>query len=294
MILVTGAAGKTGQAVIRALFKIEKPIRALVHRDNQIPLLRKLGTEEAIAGEMSSRKTLKRALDGVRAVYHICPNASSDELKIGKMMIEAAQSAGVEHFVFHSVLHPQIESMPHHWQKMRVEEELFKSSLPYTILQPAPYMQNILAYWENIKNKSAYQIPFAVNTRLNSVDLEDVAGVAALVLSKSGHEGAIYELCGAENMSQIELTKILSRYLGHRVEVEVIPLNEWEVNSRNKGMGDYQVKTLIKMFKYYEEFGLIGNSHILKSLLHRPPTSFSAFIEQTICSGKVGEQGVTG
>jgi uncharacterized protein YbjT (DUF2867 family) len=282
MILVTGAAGKTGQAIIRALLKREKQIRAFVHKDTQIQLLQDIGVQDVIAGDMSSQQTMNRALEGVQSVYHICPNVSPDEINIGKIVIRAAQSTGVEHIVYHSVLHPQIESMPHHWRKMRVEELLFESGISYTILQPAPYMQNILAYRDAIVKDCRYPVPYAENTRLNSVDLDDVAEVAALVLDEPGHEGAIYELCGAENLSQIELTQMLSRYLGHRVDVEVMPIEEWEINSRNKGMGDYQVKTLIKMFKYYEEFGLIGNPNILECLLHRPPTSFFTFIERTI------------
>ena len=287
MILITGAAGKTGQAVIRALQKRGMRIRALVHKDAQIQLLQDLGAQEVIVGDMSSRKTMNQASRGVKSVYHICPNVSPDEIKIGEIVIRAAQSTGVEHIVYHSVLHPQIESMPHHWKKMRVEELIFESGLAYTILQPAPYMQNILAYWDDIVNKSKYTVPYAGNTRLNSVDLEDVAEIAAMVLSEPGYEGAIYELCGAENLSQIELTHNISQYLGHRVKVEVIPLEEWESNSRNKGMGDYQVKTLIKMFKYYEQFGLIGNSHILECLLHRPPASYVSFIEQTIINKEI-------
>ncbi len=287
MILVTGAAGKTGQAVIRALLKRKKEIRALVHRDTQIQFLQDLGVREVLAGDISSRQTMNRALRGVKSVYHICPNASPDELQIGKIVIQAAQSAGAEHFVFHSVLHPQIELMPHHWQKMRVEELLFESGLPYTILQPAPYMQNILAYWNDIVNKSTYQVPFAKNTLLNWVDLEDVAEAAARVLTESGYDGATYELCGPENLSQTELAQILSLSLRQRVNVEVMPIEEWEAISRNMGMGDYQVKTLIKMFKYYEEFGLIGNSHILECLLHRLPTSFFTFIERTIINKEI-------
>ena len=286
MILITGAAGKTGQAVIRALQKRGMRIRALVHKDAQIQLLQDLGAQEVIVGDMSSRKTMNQASRGVKSVYHICPNVSPDEIKIGEIVIRAAQSTGVEHIVYHSVLHPQIESMPHHWKKMRVEELIFESGLAYTILQPAPYMQNILAYWDDIVNKSKYTVPYAGNTRLNSVDLEDVAEIAAMVLSEPGYEGAIYELCGAENLSQIELTLIISQYLGHRIDVEVIPIDEWEANSRNKGMGDYQVKTLIKMFNYYEQFGVIGNSHILECLLHRSPTSYVSFIEQTITRWK--------
>jgi len=282
MILVTGTAGKTGQAIIRALLKRKKPIRALVHKDDQIQLVQGLGAQDVIAGDMCSQKTMNHALQGVRAVYHICPNVNPEEINIGQIVIKAAQSAEVEHFVYHSVLHPQIESMPHHWQKMRVEEQLFESGLSYTILQPAPYMQNILAFWSDIIKKIEYPVPYSVNTRLSSVDLEDVAEVAAIVLSESRHKGAIYELCGTQILSQIEITQILSQYLGHRVDVKVMPIEEWEVNARNMGMGDYQVKTLIKMFRYYDRFGFFGNSRILECLLNRAPTSYATFFERTI------------
>jgi uncharacterized protein YbjT (DUF2867 family) len=282
MILVTGAAGKTGQAVIRALHKRKKPIRAWVHKDNQIQLVQVLGVQEVIAGDMCSQKTMNQVLQGVSAVYHICPNVSPEEFNIGQIVIKAAQSAEVDHFVYHSVLHPRIESMPHHWQKMRVEEQLFESGLSCTILQPAPYMQNILAYWNDIMKKNRYVIPYSKNTRLSSVDLEDAAEVAAIVLCESGHKGAIYELCGKEILSQIEITQILSQYMGHRVDVKVIPIEEWEANARNMGLDDYQVRTLIKMFRYYEQFGFVGNSRILECLLNRPPTSYATFIERTI------------
>ena len=282
MILVTGAAGKTGQAIIRTLLKRKKTIRALVHKDIQIQLVQGLGVQEVIAGDMCSQKTMNQVLQGVRAVYHICPNVSPEEINIGQTVIKAAQSAEVEHIVYHSVLHPQIESMPHHWQKMRVEEQLFESGLSYTIIQPAPYMQNILAYWNDIIKKTKYPVPYSENTRLSSVDLEDVDEIAAIVRSESGHKGAIYELCGVEILSQIEITQILSQYLGYRVDVKAIPIEEWEVNARDKGLGDYQVKTLIKMFRYYERFGLFGNSRILECLLNRSPTSYASFIERII------------
>ena len=64
------------------------------------------------------------------SVYHVCPNVSPDEIAIGRVSIAAARSAGVEHFVYHSVLHPQTEAMPHHWLKLRVEEALITSGLP--------------------------------------------------------------------------------------------------------------------------------------------------------------------
>ena len=94
---------------------------------------------------MRDDDAIRFAMQGVRAVYHICPNMSPDEIAIGKLVIGEARKVQVEHFVYHSVLHPQTEKINHHWQKLQVEEMIFKSGLPFTILQPAPYMQNLLA-----------------------------------------------------------------------------------------------------------------------------------------------------
>ncbi len=134
MILVTGAAGKTGQSIIRALMAKNKSIRALVHRDSQVQIMKELGVRDVIVGDMRSREALKESVLGIRAVYHICPNVNPNELSIGQSVLSVAKAAGVEHLVYHSVLHPQIESMPHHWHKLRVEEAIFESRIPFTIL----------------------------------------------------------------------------------------------------------------------------------------------------------------
>ena len=113
-------------------------------------------------------------MQGVRAIYYICPNMHPHEIAIGEMMIEAALQAGVEHFVYHSVLHPQAEAMPHHWPKLRVEERLFESGLAFTILQPAAYMQNILAQRQRILQMAFLFCPMALTPAISLVDLADV------------------------------------------------------------------------------------------------------------------------
>jgi len=280
MILVTGSAGKTGRAVIQALAKCGDPVRALVHRADQVASIEALGVDDAIVGDLLDQSVMERAVRGVRAIYHIAPNVSPDELPIGRNVIAAAQSADVERFVFHSVLHPQIEAMPHHWQKMRVEELLFESDLPFTILQPTAYMQNVLAYWNQIIENGRYSIPYLQETRLSLVDLEDVAQAAAIVLTEPGHIGATIELVGTAAMSQVAIASMLADQLGRPVEAEVIPLEAWERVARSSGLGDYQVLTLMKMFCYYESYGFTGNTNALSCLLGRQPTSFAEFIKR--------------
>ena len=221
---------------------------------------------------------MERAARGVQRVYHICPNVSPDEVTIGQVAIEAARSAGVEHFVYHSVLHPQTEDMPHHWGKLRVDEQLFRSGLPYTILQPAAYMQNVFAHWDQILEQGVYPVPYAVGTRLGMVDLEDVAEAAAVVLTQAGHVNATYELAGVEALTQTEVAALMGRKLGRPVRAQAVSPEGWEQNAQSAGLGDYQVRTLLKMFRYYERYGFWGNPRVLGWLLGRPPTTFAAFV----------------
>ena len=282
MILVTGAAGKTGRAVIRALTAQQKPVRALVRKHQQIDLMKALGAGSVVVGDMRSREVLQESLRGIQSVYHICPNVHPEELVIGRTLLETARTAGIERFVYHSVLHPQIEAMPHHWLKMRVEEAIFVSGIPFTILQPAAYMQNILVHWDLITGEGAYPIPYGPETKMSMVDLADIAETAARVLSEAGHEGAIYELCGPEVLSQTEVANIIAKKLDRSVRIKTIPISEWELKARKSGMSDYQIKTLVRMFEYYDRYGFCGNSRVLENLLGCPPARLEKFIERTI------------
>ena len=282
MILVTGAGGKTGRAVISALAARGVTIRAFVRREVQAAEAMALGVVDASIGDLRDAAAVQAALRGVRKVYHICPNVHPDEIVIGQVVISAARAAGVEQFVFHSVLHPQTEKMPHHWHKLRVEETLLESGLPFTILQPTAYMQNILAGWEAITQRGVYTVPYPVETRLSLVDLEDVAEAAALVLTEPGHVGGTYELAGTPAMTQEEVAEVLSQSLGRAVRAEAIPIEQWEAQARTSGLSDYAIETLKAMFQYYAHYGLVGNPNVLRWLLGHPAATLADFVQRQL------------
>jgi NAD(P)H dehydrogenase (quinone) len=277
MILVTGAAGKTGRAIIEALLDRGTAVRAWVRRPAQVASLQALGASEVLVGDMGDTAVYQRAATGIKAIYHMCPNMHPDEVALGRAAIAAAQAAGVAHFVYHSVLHPQTEKMPHHWQKLRVEEMLLESGLPFTILQPAAYMQNILGSREAILNQGIYPVPYPVDTRLGMVDLLDVAAAAAAVLADPEHVGATYELAGPEVLTQTEVAAILSQTLGRPVRAEQIAIADWRQQASAAGLGSYQIETLTQMFDYYARFGFYGNGNVLRWLLGRPLTPLAEF-----------------
>lgn len=280
MILVTGAAGKTGKTIIQALAQRHTAVRAWVRHAAQIDAMHALGAAEVIVGDVTDTAVWQQAVAGARALYHICPNVHPQEITIGEMAITAAQAAGVRRFVFHSVLHPQTEAMPHHWRKLRVEEKLFASGLPFTILQPAAYMQNVLAYREEIAQNGRYPIPYPVATKMSLVDLADVAAAAATVLTAPGHDHAIYELAGPQPLAQSDIAAALSRRIGRSVRAVEIPLDDWERQARAGGLPDPAIDALRKMFAYYANHGFTGNSNVLRWLLGRPPTPFADFIQR--------------
>lgn len=279
MILVTGAGGKTGRALLKMLSKKES-VCAFVRHEEQISIAKSLGAARVIAGDLRDEMAVRAALEGVRAVYHICPNMNPDEVIIGRLVVEQVRNAGIEHLVYHSVLHPQTEKMTHHWQKLRVEEMIFESRLPFTILQPAPYMQNLLAGWKSILEDGILRIPYSVHARFSFVDLEDVAQAAAVVLTEPHHLNAIYELAGTLPMSHVDVARMFGQVLQREIRAETEEIGNWR--SRASVMSKYAMDSLVRMFAYYDQWGLTGNTNVLSWLLRRGPTSVQLFIERTM------------
>ncbi len=277
MILLTGAAGKTGRAVLKALAARGQKVRVFLRSEEQVRELERQGAEEAVIGDLTDPAGLRKAVQGVRAVYHICPNMHPEEIEIGRLAIDIAREYKLGHFVYHSVLHPQTEKMPHHWKKMRVEEMIFESGLNFTILQPAPYMQNILAAREAIVREGFYRVPYPPQTALSLVDLVDLGEAAAVVLTEAGHKNAVYEIVGIEAITQHETASIIGDVLGCKVKAEEINLDHWRSRSLKNGLQPYELDTLEKMFLYYSLYGLSGSPFVLGRLLGRSPGSLAQF-----------------
>lgn len=280
MILVTGASGKTGRTITSALSAHGMDVRAIVRKNNQVDQLKKLGAKEVVVADLLDSERMDEVFFGTTAIYHICPNMHPQEEEIGQLMIRSAQKNHLKHFVYHSVLHPQVEAMPHHWKKMRVEDQIFKIKMPFTILQPAAYMQNVLGYLDDMLKTGEYRIPYSTSSRTSMIDLNDLAEVVVKVLSEPGHENAIYELVSSDALSALDVATLVASVTGKLILAGTLDRANWEKDARKAGLSDYAVDTLLKMFQYYEEYDFIGNSNQLTWLLGRKPNSFKQFFRQ--------------
>lgn len=246
MIALTGAAGKTGRAVARRLAEEHVGVRGIVRRAP--------GPGEVVA-DLRDADALALALEGADVLYHIPPNLLPDEVAVTAAVIEAAQRAGVPRVVYHSVMRPGLEAMPHHWAKLRSEEMLWASPLDVTVLQPCVYADN----FRRTTSGAPLQVPYSVDSRFSFVTLDDVARAARTVLLEPGHGGATYELAGPERLSIRDVATLLG------VEARRISIEEW--SRQNPAVVGYAFEALAGMFEWYDAHGLEGSPTVLEALV---------------------------
>ncbi len=114
------------------------------------------------------------------------------------------------------------------------------------------------------------------------VDLEDVSEAATTVLTEPEHEGATYELSGPDVLNQKEVAAILEEQLNRKVSVQEIGIEMWQERAKSSGLGDYQIDTLSKMFRYYEQYDFLGTPKALRVLLGRAPGNFAEFVKRNL------------
>lgn len=263
-VLVTGAGGKTGAAVLAALAAAGARTVALVRSDRPPSLV----ADERVVGDQRDVDVLARAMVGVDATYAIAPNLSPDEVAMTRAALEACDRSGVRRFVLHSVVHPQLRTMPHHADKGRAEELVIESGLDWTILQPNAYLQNLAAY---VKGMTAglLRVPYAVGPGHALVDLRDVAAVAASALLDDLGVHATFELSGPRECSMVDVAAEASRIRGHAVEVERVDPDEHVAGL--PGLDPERRSRLVAMLRHYDLHGSPGDATVLRGLLGREP-----------------------
>lgn len=279
MILVTSANGNQGRRLLPKLLAAGHRVRACVRSQASADQLQARGVTEVVVGDLSDQAFIARAVQGVQSVYHIGPTLHPAERAMGFAMVDAAQAAGVDHFVFSSVLHAITTDLIQHEIKRDVEEHLLSSGLEFTILQPSNYM---LAHrLKSVFEEGVFRLSWSLDRHQSMVDLDDVTDVAALVLSEPrGHAAATYELVGPGRLTAYDIGRVLSRVLEHEIRVEQIEPDAFMRATAAEDEPDalqYRSRAIRAIGARYSSHDFLGNPNVLTWLLGRAPTSFEDF-----------------
>ncbi len=255
-LLITGATGHQGGAVVREAVEHGFHVRALV-RNPQKPAARKLenfGIEIA-QGDFDDRASLDRALDGCHGVFSV-QNFHTEgyvgEVRQGKAMADAAKAAGVRHFIYSSVGNANLGTgIPHFESKWEIEQHLASIQLPHTVLRPVFFYFNYEMMRASL-NQGVLAMPLAPDTKLCQVSEDDYARIVALVFADPETLlGRQLEVASSQpTMRQVAQT--FTRVLARPVEYQRVP---WDTFKRQAGDEIDQMYEWFEAVGYHVDFG---------------------------------------
>jgi uncharacterized protein YbjT (DUF2867 family) len=276
MILVTGATGLNGKELLRVLSAKDVAVRALVRNPAKADAIAALPHVELVQGDMSRPETLTGALRDVDRAMLISSSAP-DMLEVQSNFIDAAKKAGVKHVVKLSGIMPELDSA-FRFARMHgeIEKRLEASGMAFTHLRAGEFMP---AYFRQVPNITAKGAMFLAmgDARIASIDVGDIAEIAALVLTGSGHEGKTYPLTGAEALSMTEVAEKLSAATGKTIRYVNVPPEDARKAQLAAGMPSYLADALFELFAERRNGKEATVWPDAAALLGRRPTSFDEF-----------------
>jgi uncharacterized protein YbjT (DUF2867 family) len=212
MILVTGATGKLGGHVVRALRSMGQPVRALVRKGSTYYWLNDSGCTYFF-GDLKDETTMRRAVSGVHYVVACtgiehetrADNHSSVTVDGHERLWKYAVERGVSHVVYVSALGVG-RDYPVAWfdAKEQAEESLKSSGLSHTILRPAPFVSTFAQMAWKAKNSGRVVIPGTGDNLIAPIATKDLALIAVSCLDLDMARNATLEVSGADAMSASE------------------------------------------------------------------------------------------
>ena len=275
-ILIMGATGKVGGALLDNLGNADVGLRALVRDESERSRLQERGVE-TVLGDFLEPETLGPALEGVGTVFLLTP-IHPEQVPQATNVIEAAKGSGKDPRIVRLSVHQASHESPMRIsrQHAEIEDKLVSSGLPYIFLRPQSYMQNTLMAAPTVASEGKIFQPMK-GGRLGMIDARDVGEVAAKVLTEEGHEGKVYTLTGPAAISFYDIAEALSGVLGKEVNyVSILPEKAKEV-MLSRGIAEWVANALNEYAKAHSEGYSDWTTDDFERLTGHSATSYKEF-----------------
>ncbi|KPK09636.1 MAG: nucleoside-diphosphate sugar epimerase [Anaerolineae bacterium SG8_19] len=242
LVLVTGATGSQGGSVVQALLERGHKVRGMTRNaDSSAAEKLRLRGVEVVAGDFIDQDSLVRAANGVDTVFTMTTpfeEGVEAETAQGIAITNAAKEAGVGHLIYSSVANAdKATGIPHFDSKYEVEKHIASSGLPYTIIAPVYFMENLTTPWSVPglrQGKLALALP--ADQPLQQIAVRDIGAFAAAVIERResvfGHR---YDIAGDE-ISGEESAAIFSEATGRKIQYESFPPDALRAQSEDMAL----------------------------------------------------------
>jgi len=279
-VLVTGATGNVGSAVVAELLKRGAAVRALIRKpdaDHKLP-----ASVEVAIGDLLDPVSIEEAMKGVDKLF-LLNAVSADELTQALITFGLAKRLKLKHITYLSVFKvEQFRDVPHFASKLAVESALREFGVPHTILRPGYYIQNDVTLKDALTGPGIYPIPLGT-AGIAAVDIRDIAEAAAISLTEDGHDGQTYDLIGPALVNGPGNAEVWGKLLGKEIKYTGHNFDQWEQTMRGK-VPAWMAFDLRMMFQGYFDRGFAATetevTRITK-LLGRAPRSYEDFAAET-------------
>jgi uncharacterized protein YbjT (DUF2867 family) len=275
-ILVTAPTGKVGRRLIPLLAR--RGVRVRAASRSVVPARPGI---EPVRFDWADESTYAAARKGVEAMYLVAGASPGPEhASYMRVLLEGATTAGVKRVVLLSVY--GVDQAPPENPLRQIELAIESSGVPYTILRPGAFMQNFseahfIRAVESIRARDEIAMPGG-NGVVSWVSTEDIAAVAAIALTESGHEGKRYVQLGPEPLTLTQVAEHISWVTGRTikyVETDHTPIRS-ELIAAGIPLETAEHNSQLAAFAFSSGvFGALSDD--ILNVTGRPPVSFAEF-----------------
>lgn len=273
-VLVTGATGSVGSAVVRELRERGVEVRAFVRDVDRAKAV--LGDIECVAGDYGDPASIRQAISGVDRVF-LCGRNDPRQVQHETNVIDAAAAAEIGRLVKVGANGARVGSPLAFWDAHgRIERHLELVGVPAVVLHPSSYTSNLLASAETIKHLGKLFAP-AGDAKVTLIDPRDVAAAAAVVLTEDGHDGRTYVLTGPEAVTYEQAAACVSAAIGKPVDYVDVPDAMARDGMLQAGLPPWLADQLVILWQQLRQGAAAETTDVVRVLTGREPRSVADF-----------------